>query len=99
MKNHNLNNRLHFPATLRNRSFIADIFRNYITEKGLILEIASGSGQHGVFFQKLFPSIIWQTSDPDPENRKSIVLWIDHHGLASQMPKPIDITWRKGHGH
>ena len=58
-----LNERLAFPATIRNRDSIANVLSNYIPSKGLLLEIASGSGEHGVFFQKSFPSIIWQTSD------------------------------------
>ena len=40
--------------------------------QGTILEIGSGSGEHGVVFQKRFPEIIWQTSDPDDICRKSI---------------------------
>ena len=73
-----LNERLAFPATIRNRDSIANVLSNYIPSKGLLLEIASGSGEHGVFFQKSFPSIIWQTSDPEEVHRKSISSWISH---------------------
>ncbi|WP_288258175.1 DUF938 domain-containing protein [uncultured Prochlorococcus sp.] len=38
------------------------------------MEIGSGSGEHGVFFQKRFPEIIWQTSDPELVHRKVKVL-------------------------
>jgi len=88
-------NRLNFPATLRNRDYIADVLRNYIPDKGILLEIASGSGEHGVYFQNLYPSIIWQTSDPELLHRKSIVSWIDYHGLSSKMPDPLDIDVEK----
>tara|TARA_Y100001968_G_C19158068_1_gene619425 strand:- start:542 stop:739 length:198 start_codon:yes stop_codon:yes gene_type:complete len=54
MENINLDNRLYFPASLRNRDFIASVLSKYISPNGLVLEIASGSGQHGVFFRKLF---------------------------------------------
>ncbi len=87
----NLHDRLNFPATLRNRVPIYDVLKKYIPDKGLVLEIASGSGEHGVFFQNSFPSIIWQTSDPELLHRKSIVSWISHEGLSSKMPKPLDI--------
>ena len=91
----NLDNRLNFPATVRNREFIASVLSNYISTNGLFLEIASGSGEHGVFFQKTFPSIIWQTSDPELVHRKSIISWINHLGLSSKMPKPLDIDVEK----
>ena len=91
MENINLDNRLYFPATSRNRDAIADVLSNYISTNGLFLEIASGSGEHGVFFQKKFPSIIWQSSDPELVHRKSINSWIKHEGLYSIMPEPLDI--------
>ena len=84
-------NRLHFPATTRNREHIAAVLNNYISPNSLFLEIASGSGQHGVYFQKKYPSIIWQTSDPELVHRNSINSWIKHEGLYSTMPKPLDL--------
>jgi len=91
MEHINLDERLNFPATTRNRDAIAAVLRNYISANCLYLEIASGSGEHGVFFQKTFPSIIWQTSDPEFVHRKSIISWINHLGLSSIMPEPLDI--------
>ena len=87
--------RLNFPATLRNRESIASVLSNYIPRKGVLLEIASGSGEHGVFFQKSFPSITWQTSDPEEIHRKSILSWISHQELAFKMPEPLDIDVEK----
>jgi len=91
----NLNDRLYFPATLRNRDSIAEVLSHYVPNKGVLLEIASGSGEHGVFFQHFFPSIIWQTSDPELINRKSIISWIVHQGLSLSMPAPLDIDVEK----
>ncbi len=91
MNNINPDYRLYFPATTRNRESIAAVLSNYIPPNSLLLEIASGSGEHGVFFQKKFPSITWQTSDPELVHRKSINSWIMHEGLYSKMPKPLDI--------
>tara|TARA_Y100001968_G_scaffold95658_1_gene85847 strand:- start:42 stop:464 length:423 start_codon:yes stop_codon:yes gene_type:complete len=59
------------------------------------LEIASGTGQHGVFFHKIFPSITWQTRDPELVHRKIIISWINHFGLSTKMPKPLDIDVEK----
>ena len=95
MKDLNLNDRLMFPATLRNRLPIANVLGNFIPPKGVLLEIASGSGEHGVFFQNIFPSITWQTSDPELLNRKSIISWIAYKGLSAKMPEPLDIDVEK----
>ena len=91
MENINPDNRLNFPATTRNRDYIAAVLSNYISPNCLLLEIASGSGEHGVFFQKKFPSITWQTSDPELVHRKSINSWIMHEMLYSKMPEPLDL--------
>ena len=87
----NSDNRLIFPATFRNRDSIASVLNNYISPNSLLLEIGSGSGEHGVYFQKKFPSIIWQTSDPELVHRKSINSWIKHEGLTSKMPEPLNL--------
>ena len=85
-----LDNRLFFPATQRNRECISDVLSRII-KKGSVLEIGSGSGEHAVFFQKRFPKIIWQTSDPDLKHRKSIISWIEHEELTKKMPQPLDL--------
>ena len=91
----NLDNRLFFPATARNREYIKEVLSKILLTKGFILEIGSGSGEHGVFFQKCFPEIIWQSSDPELIHRNSISSWIDHEELNSQMPQPLDIDVEK----
>ena len=59
------------------------------------MEIGSGSGEHGVVFQKRFPKIIWQTSDRELVNRKSISSWIDHEDLNKKMPQPLVLDVEK----
>jgi len=59
------------------------------------LEIGSGSGEHGVVFQKRFPGIIWQTSDPELTHRKSISSWIEYEDLTKKMPQPLEIDVEK----
>ena len=86
-----MDKRLFFPATNRNRDFIGNVLSRILKKGGLILEIGSGSGEHGVFFQKRFPKIIWQTSDPDLKHRKSIISWIEFEKLGKIMPQPLDI--------
>jgi len=89
-----LDHRLFFPATQRNKIYIGDVLSKISLKKGFVLEIGSGSGEHGVEFQKRFPELIWQTSDPELKNRESIISWINHEKLNIKMPKPlkIDVT-------
>tara|TARA_B000000557_G_scaffold190672_1_gene156309 strand:- start:95 stop:718 length:624 start_codon:yes stop_codon:yes gene_type:complete len=90
-----LDNRLFFPATQRNRDCIGDVLSRIIKKNSSILEIGSGSGEHGVDFQKRFPEIIWQTSDPDLLHRKSIISWIEHEELNMKMPPPLEVNVEK----
>ncbi len=90
-----LDNRLFFPATQRNKDSIEAVLSRIIKKNGSILEIGSGSGEHGVFFQKRFPKIIWQTSDRELVNRKSISSWINYEDLNKKMPQPIVIDVEK----
>ena len=83
--------RLHFPATARNREPIADVLQHWLPKWGTILEIASGSGEHAVAFQKRFPHLRWQASDPEPQHRNSINAWIRHTEQSSTMPLALDI--------
>ena len=84
-----MDNRLFFPATSRNKTFIGDVLSRIIQKNGSILEIGSGSGEHGVAFQKRFPDTIWQTSDPDLRHRQSISAWIYYEKLNLKMPQPL----------
>ena len=84
-----MDHRLFFPATQRNKESIQNVLCRIIKDKGSILEIGSGSGEHGVAFQKRFPEIIWQTSDPELIHIKSISSWIDYEKLNKKMPQPL----------
>ena len=90
-----MDNRLFFPSTQRNKDCIGTVLSRVLKNNGSILEIGSGSGEHGVFFQKLFPKIIWQTSDPELVHRKSISSWIEYEGLNNKMPQPIELDVEK----
>lgn len=86
--------RLHAPATARNRDPILEVLRRVLPVRGLVLEIASGSGEHGVHFARNLPGITWQPSDADPEARGSIEAW-----RASEAPPnllaPLDLDVRR----
>ena len=68
--------RQYAPATLRNRDFILDVLRDVLPMTGVILEIASGSGEHIVHFARNFPALVFQPSDPDLDARLSVAAWV-----------------------
>ncbi len=78
------------PAALRNRGPILDVLRTLLPKQGLVLEIASGSGEHVVHFAQALPGITWQPSDPNPDARASVAAWAVHEGLANVRP-PVAI--------
>ena len=63
------------PACDRNRDPIFAVLRRVLPPRGLVLEIASGTGQHAVWFAEALPGITWQPTDPDPVARASIEAW------------------------
>jgi hypothetical protein len=67
--------RLESPAAERNKAPISAVLARHLPERGLVLEVASGPGQHALHFAAAFPSIDWQPSDPDVDNRHSIDAW------------------------
>lgn len=63
------------PATLRNRDAILDVLRRHLPPRGLVLEVASGSGEHVLHFAASLPDLTFQPSDRDADARASIDAW------------------------
>lgn len=83
------------PSTARNREPILDVLRRVLPSHGRVLELASGTGEHAVFFAEGMPGLSWQPSDPSAEARASISAYAE--GVANVAP-PLDIdvsaaTW------
>ena len=76
----------HAPATDRNREPIAAVLTEELPATGLVLEVASGTGEHAVHFARTFPDLQWQPSDPDLAARDSIATWRADEGLANLLP-------------
>jgi SAM-dependent methyltransferase len=72
------------PATARNRGPILDVLSSHLPARGLVLEVASGSGEHTEYFAKALPELTFQPSDPDPIARASVDAWAE--GLANVRP-------------
>lgn len=78
--------RRHAPAASRNRQPILDVLRPRLPTDGLVLEVASGSGEHVMHFAAALPNLVFQPSDPDSSARASIDAWADATGLANVRP-------------
>ncbi len=85
--------RKHAPATLRNREAIAAELAVLLPERGIVLEVASGSGEHAAYFAERFPALTFIPSDPDAAARASIASWCA--GLPNVAP-PLAIDAAAG---
>jgi len=72
------------PAVARNRAPILDVLRPHLPPRGVVLEVASGSGEHTAHFAQALPETTFQPSDPDPDARASIDAW--SQDLANVRP-------------
>jgi hypothetical protein len=63
------------PAAARNVGPIGDVLAEWLPPSGLVLEIASGTGEHALAFARRFPRLDWQPSDSDPAALASIAAW------------------------
>jgi len=85
------------PAALRNREPIAEVLSDWLPQQGLVLEIASGTGEHAVHFAKRFPNLQWQPSDIHEDALRSISAWAEESGLPNlRAPVVLDAssaTW------
>ena len=86
------------PASLRNAEPILRLLRAHLPKSGRVLEIASGSGQHAVFFSGALPGLDWTPSDPSADARASIAAWAAEAGTGRlQAPLALDCldetTW------
>ena len=81
------------PSAERNKGPILDVLARVLPRRGLVLEIASGTGQHVVHFAKALSGLTWQPSDPDAELRESIALRVWEEQRANvNSPIDLDVT-------
>jgi len=89
--------RRHAPHALRNRAPILAVLRRALPRHGVVLEIASGSGEHAVAFAAALPQITWQPTDADPGALASIAAHAADASLANLLaPLHLDVespTW------
>ncbi len=64
-----------------------------LPQRGTLLELGSGTGEHAVFLARALPSLVVQPSDPDEEARASIAAWVQEAGLSNlRAPLNLDLT-------
>jgi hypothetical protein len=90
----------HSPAAEKNRDPILSVLRRILPARGTVLSVASGSGQHDVYFAEALPHLTFQPSDLDDDALASIAIRRAEAGLpnvakpikldASRDPWPID---------
>jgi len=80
--------RQYAPATERNREAILAVLSQVLPATGTVLEIASGTGEHAVFFAPRLAPRQWLPSDPNPIARASIASWRNAYP-ATNLHSPI----------
>jgi hypothetical protein len=79
------------PAAARNVGPIGDVLADWLPASGLVLEIASGTGEHALAFARRFPNLSWQPSDPDPDALASIAAWQKEGPANLLLPLRLDV--------
>ncbi len=81
------------PHVARNREPILAVLARVLPPRGLVLEIASGSGEHVAYFAARLPALSWQPSDPDPQALASIAAHRAASGAPNLLvPLHLDVT-------
>jgi Protein of unknown function (DUF938) len=84
---------------LANRDLLLGAVRAVAPERGLALELGSGTGEHALALARAFPGLDWQPSDPDPIARASIGAWREETRLPNlRAPLDLDLlapAWRR----
>ena len=85
--------RLYFPHVARNREPILEILQRVLPRQGLVLEIASGGGEHAAYFASNLPGLRWQPTDANSEMFESIAAHRAAIGVANLLlPLHLDVT-------
>lgn len=83
--------RLYSPSAGRNQDAIAGWLACHLPRKASILEIGSGTGEHGAALGTRREDVTWQYSDPDPASRASQAAW-----ARGDWPEPLTIDVTRG---
>ncbi|WP_432727015.1 DUF938 domain-containing protein [Variovorax sp. W6] len=83
----------HSPAAERNKQPILDALAGILGEQGAMLEIASGTGQHAVWFATALSKWTWQPTDADARALPGIATRIAQAARPNlRAPVLLDVT-------
>ena len=82
--------RLVSPSAERNKAAISAVLAQVLPERGVVLEVGSGTGQHVVEFARAMPNLIWQPSERDADCLRSIRAWLAVETLSNVRP-PVQL--------
>lgn len=81
------------PAALRNRGPIEEVLARVLPARGVVLEIASGTGEHAERYAAAFPGLVWRPSDRDPAALATLEARVRAAGLTNLLrPIRLDVT-------
>lgn len=82
--------RRYSPSTARNREPIRDVLKAHLTLPTRVLEIASGTGEHGAFLVEELAGLDWTYSDIDPPSLESQMAWRDEDATG-RLHGPLEV--------
>lgn len=81
------------PSIGRNKEIVGTVFAELMPHTASVLEIASGTGEHGAHLTAQLPKLAWTYSDIDPESLSSQAAWRDNEGHGRlRGPLTLDVT-------
>lgn len=84
--------RLVSQACERNKEPILEVLREHVPTDARVFEVASGTGQHCVYFASALPGTRWQPSDVQEDHLASVRAWIEHTGVENvEAPVYFDV--------
>lgn len=82
--------RRHSPAAERNKDPILETLRPLLAEAKVVVEVASGTGQHAAHLAGANPHLTWYPTDGDPEALESVAAWTADLEQV-QPPQRLDV--------
>ncbi|UJB67779.1 DUF938 domain-containing protein [Acaryochloris sp. 'Moss Beach'] len=86
----NVDQRQYAAAFQRNCQPILTVLKQELPQQGIVLEIASGTGEHAAFFALQLPHLGWLPSDQTHPQLTSISAW-RHQTDAANLYQPIAV--------
>lgn len=76
-------------AAERNKGPILEVLRQLLPPRGLVLEVASGTGQHVIHFAAALPGSTWQPTERESDLLEAIDARVREAGLANVRPATV----------